>query len=418
MVNTSQTRTTQKLDDAIASSSGTLDDGALRKQIPLPLTLAIVAVILASALLAFRYLPVYRGVLPEDFDGFLRAGEKAQNGLSPYAATEAAPFWDSPGSIAIFGALPRDPELAWQVYVTLSILALGLPLLFMVSYRTLRQVTYLLIGLVLGWKGVLGVLDLGQSEMLLFGFVSIAAATFETLPFFSGLSLGLMASFKLPWALMTLPFFAAARIEIRRREHRFRRFLAGYLAAWLAWLVAIPSLVFGKDQTVLLTREWIKAFWRQYREQFVSESNQSVWISAVRWAGGVDAEPHRLLIAMGIATILVGITLGRLLARLDFVSGAKIRRGRALAWIAPWLMFAQWVNPLAWKWGNVFAVAAPFAWWAGGLWGKRRWTQWLGFGLLAALWLTQQSSALQFTGVVSIYWLVLVWVSSCRPTSI
>jgi hypothetical protein len=240
-----------------------------------------------------------------------------------------------------------------------------------------------------------------------------AAATFEGAPVFSGLVLGLLPGFKLPWALLALPFALAAWTEPRRRAHRFRRFLTGYLAGWVLWAQVLPSATFGSDKALELSRDWIRLLRDQPPSLFNSDINQSLWATALR----LGARPE---VALGAAFVLAGWVLGRLILQTDSSSSGRIRRSGVLAWMAPWLLYMQWVNPLAWRWGSALAVGMPFAWEKTRLSRMARWTLacWLGF-----LWLLQQTPFLRLVGVqhwtdlhpygvVSFYWLVLIGLAT------
>ena len=169
--------------------------------------------------------------LPSSLGARVCRGRDALRGLQ----SETSPFKYSPGALALVQFLPHDPERAWQLFGGASIALLTGVLLFCVRYPDLRSVGRLVLGLVLAWKGTLETMDYGQLELWLVGLAAAAAATFETAPVFSGLLLGLLPGFKLPWALLFLPFALAARTEHRKRAHRFRRFLSGYLGGWLIW---------------------------------------------------------------------------------------------------------------------------------------------------------------------------------------
>lgn len=368
-----------------------------------------------AAALASRYLFAHHGVIPGDFEVYLRAWQRVSGGQTPYVAADTSPFKYSPGALALVQFLPRDPEKAWQVFGGLSIAGLVGALLFGVTYRGLRSVGRLVLGLVIAWKGIIETLDYGQLELLILALGVGAAASFETLPVLSGLLLGLLPGFKLPWALLFVPFLLASRMEPRRRAHRFRRFLSGYLGGWLLWAEAAPSLTFGRDRALVLSRQWIELLRSQPRSLFESDINQSVWQSVWVTTQKLGLAP---LVAMGSACILVGWMLGRLVARSQQTASGRIASGQALGWISPWLLYTQWVNPLAWRWGSALAVGMPFAWERMRHRGSRmfRWTvgTWIAF-----LWLLQQTPFLRLLGihhwtdlhpygVVSFYWLLLI----------
>ena len=376
-----------------------------------PSLVAAAVVGCAAAALAKGYVFLERGMIPDGFAGYLKAWERVCGGESPYFAAGQLTFTDSPGVLALAQFLPRDPERAWWVFGGGGLALLAGALLFCVRYRDMQSVGRLALGLVLSWRGCVETLDRGQPEILMMGIAVLAAASFESAPVFSGLFLGFLPGFKLAWFFLFLPFVLAARMDHRKRAHRFRRFLSGYLGGWLIWASALPSLTFGRDQSLKLSQQWVMALRSQPQWVFGSDANQSLWATAQR----LGWPP---LVAWGIAFLLAGLLLGKLIVRSQETASARIQRAQALVWISPWLLSMQLLSPLAWRWGSVLAVGMPAVWYR---WGDRnsrvlRWTAatWIFF-----LWLLKQSwflrpfgielwTDLHAYGLISFYWLVLL----------
>ena len=56
-----------------------------------------------------------------------------------------------------------------------------------------------------------------------------------------------------------------------------------------------------------------------------------------------------------LITLVFIFTLGRTLTRV------AIRKRNPLAWITPWLLLMQLIQPLSWRWASLFLVGAPLA---------------------------------------------------------
>ncbi|MCM2279457.1 MAG: glycosyltransferase 87 family protein [Oligoflexia bacterium] len=358
--------------------------------------------LLCAAALGSRYLTSERLAIPGDFAVYLRAWQRAQAGLDPYVATDFSPYKYAPGVLFLFSLLPADPNQAWMAFGAASIAAFLAAILIGVRLESWRSVGLLLVGLALSWKGVLETLDYGQLEFLILLLATLAARLYAFWPATAGFLLGLLPGFKLPWILFFLPFVlrALSHAEIPYPRNRFyRRLASGYFLAWFFWAAALPSLIFGPERAKELSQSWLKLLQLQPKELYLSDINQSLFSFGLRLTG---ENPERVLALMLLAS-------GALLAILIRRNRGYDPRCGALAWITPWLLFTQLANPLAWRWGSVFAVGAPLC-------ARRSW----GWGLVLVLWLLQQTPVVKLLGfshwtdlhgygVITLYWLALVF---------
>jgi hypothetical protein len=357
----------------------------------LPWLLACTLTSVVTVWLFARVIGAQRGVVPGAFLDLLKAWEVASTGLSPYL-TLNPPFSYSPAVLALLRHLPKEPGEAWRVVGTWSVLGLALPVLALVRYRGFRQVALLGAGFTLALRGAIESVDQARPEPLMFALTALGAACFETVPVASGLLIGILPAFRLSWTLLFLPFFLSARSDLRRREHRFRRFLTGYLMSWFAWFAAIPSLTFGADRAQQLSQDWVWVI----RGGLSRLAQQPGWPS---------------LGLSGVIWILAGLALGRLIVvQYSTTQINRIEPRRSMGWIAPWMLFAQWVSPFGGTAGGVFALGAPFAW------ERRQPDRSRGFwalsgALLAVLWFFQRTPGSGGEGVASLMWLLLVWMS-------
>ncbi|MBL7714655.1 MAG: hypothetical protein JNL01_04250 [Bdellovibrionales bacterium] len=359
--------------------------------------------------------------IPKDFLATFKATEKLRQGADPaaiYDPKDPEAYQFSPGLLAVSKLLPRNAYQAWFWFSTMNLLLFAIALMWATSYSTHRSVFLLLVGLLMGWKGIIETLDNGQPELFIFGLGLCAAALLGRLTFISGFIAGLMPWIKGPWILMSLPFFTAAT---RRTERRGQQFFSGYLAGSFAFGAAIPSIVLGSERARDLSRGWVDLIKYQSANLFNSSLNQSVWASAPRW---LTEYP---VLSLGLASLFLGMLLGILMVQAS--DHGYFRKTSPIAWVSPWFLFIQLMSPLGWRWGSVFMIGAPLAAesrtthaaheqghssmsWA--WWGKRRW--YLVFAL-SVLFLLQQNPLTEFlgfghwtelhgSGIVTAYWLI------------
>ncbi|OFZ82611.1 MAG: hypothetical protein A2583_07885 [Bdellovibrionales bacterium RIFOXYD1_FULL_53_11] len=377
--------------------------------------------VLSVVLLVVRY-PVqfwkHAGAFPIDFWVYHHATVRYFAGASPYVTGDTSPFKYSPGALALMMAFPRNHVHAWYIYSTLSILFLALAIMTGSRFKSWKNVVLLLFGLFFCWKGVLETLDYGQSEFFMLGLATLAGVLAPRRPFVAGVIAGVLPWFKLPWALIALPVFVVAlysRHEPRRRGGV--RFVAGAFAGTFGFGAALPALVFGAEKALVLSQQWVRLLRVQPEWLFMLDLNQSLWITLQRWCGG----SRWLGITAGVAvTVLLTAGLAKRLA--GFIRSGAVRRMDVFAWLAPWMLFMQLVNPLSWRWGSLFLLGIPVAAmernWKTMPTLKRR-SMFLLAGVAVFFWLLQLNPVLQLfgikhwsllhgSGVITVYWLAFL----------
>lgn len=370
-----------------------------------------------SLVLFIRY-PAKAGLMqngiPGDFAVYLRAWERVIQGQDPYVVSDFSPYKYAPGALAVISALPRDPSSAWFVFGLLSIVALAYALgSGGGKYATWKSVGLLATGLALSWKGILEILDYGQIELLILAIAVGGAQCFNRAPFASGLLLGFLPGLKLPWILFFFPFLIRASNRFtgtKGGSRYFKSLFSGYFIAWFLWAAAVPSLMFGPERAKVLSQSWVRLLQLQPHEMYLSDINQGLLSSALRGTG------ESQLLSFALFLIALGGVVGLLSVRLRKIG----TQTPALLWISPWLLLSQLANPLAWRWGSVFALGIPLG--ADERVRPKKSSRVLEYalwGLIFIFWLLQQNPvarALGFShwadlhgyGIITYYWLALI----------
>lgn len=368
-----------------------------------------------SLILYFRFpgkFESYQTHIPPDFGSYLRAWNSLLQGENPYATS----FKYSPGFLALIGILPKNPQDAWFAFSTISIAGLCLALMIGARYRKWKDVFYLFLGIALAWKGALETLTYGQVELLVLMLVIVATATFTRFTIVAGAIMGMLPWLKLPLLFLLIPFVMAASrwqpdAEGKPPLRRLKLFVSGFLLSSVFWGAAVPSLAFGPEKALKLSQAWYATLVQQPASVFVSELNQSLWITIDRL---LDFDR---LTAFGVSGILGGLLLGLLVLRRPHTPTAQ----DAFVWVTPWLIMTQLVNPLSWRWGSVYLVGACFSAFRPG----RRFLWFRGFIWLGVIFffLLQQNffvrevlglshwTELHDVGVVTGYWVLLLLLS-------
>lgn len=380
---------------------------------------ALLIVIAISLILYFRYpgkFESYQHSVPQDFGVYLRAWTRFLQGETPYVSSEYSSFKYSPGFLALIGILPKLPQDAWFAFSTISIAGLALSLMIGARYRQWKDVLFLVLGLGLAWKGILETLDYGQIELFVLMLVIVSTASFTRFTILSGAIIGMLPWLKLPLLFLAVPFVLAASrwqpdAEGKPPLRRLKLFVSGFLLSSVFWGAAVPSLAFGPERALKLSQEWYQLLKEQPSALFASDINQSLWVTVFRLLG----ENH--LVAYGISGIVGGLLLGLLVLRRPHTPTAQ----DSFVWATPWLIMAQLVNPLSWRWGSVYLVGACFSTFRPGrrfLW--FRGVLWLG---VIFFFLLQQNlfvrnvlglshwTELHDLGVVTGYWILLLLLS-------
>lgn len=376
------------------------------------------AVLMLSALAALLYARYpgnpesYRRERPSDFAVYLKAWERAKLGQTPYVATDPSPYKYSPGILTAVSLLPEFPPQAWYAFSVFCILSWILALAVGARYTSMVPLLGLCVGTLLAWKGVLETLDYGQLEILLFALAIVSGALVGKLPFFSGLLAGTLPWIKLPWLLLLLPLLLRRR-ELNRQtgygERGLRLLVSGYVLSCFLWGIALPSLTWGADRSLLFTQQWFELLKTQPLALYLSDMNQSLWVSTLRWFPGW---------AWQVSWGVLGILLSWILARLIRRTLSARPKGDVMDWMCGWILLTQLVNPLSWRWGSAVLVAAGFPLVAARK-ESRRWLYVLTLAVLLGLFLIQLNPVVQAlgyvhwtelhrAGTITAYWLVLL----------
>jgi hypothetical protein len=354
-------------------------------------------------------------MLPTDFSVYYRALERLDQGKTPYVAEDSSPYKYSPGALAILRALPNDLSHAWVAYSAFSILMLMVGLALGSRYASWDQVGLLGVGVILAWKGILETLDYGQLELVIFGIAVLAFAIRRSVPLLAGVLAGTLPWLKLPWGLLLLPLILVSTESLQKggvKEKRTRIFITGYVLAALAWGAGVPSVLFGSNRAMELTREWIEILRVQPGDLYSTAINQSLWSTLHRWISESQ-------LAVGLGLIGVSWLLGRLVIR----SLSTHLTREVFVWVTPWLILIQLLNPLSWRWGSVFVIGAPLAAWRhdqGSSLGRS-----ILWGCVALLYLIQLNPVVQFLGyahwtqfhewgAVTLFWIALLGLTLHR----
>lgn len=300
--------------------------------------------------------------VPDAFRTVLAAKERLVARQSPYHPALEPAYTHSPGVLVPVQWFPQDAATAW-FWISLSMVIAWAVVLSISSGRwTIRTVFLLLFGLGLAWPATFESLQRGQLELLLFVIAAFGAYFVNKVPILSGLLIGTLPWFRLQWAILFLPFIL---VVTQKKRWRLAQFFLGYFMAMLTWGAGIFNVTFGSDRGMELTREWFSILKEQRLSLFLDSNNQSLWISLTRWLGDASLSVY------GLTAMIVGLLLGRMVAR-----STEVRPyGGELAWISPWLMIGQLMNPLSWKWANVFVIGMPLAFaqgkWIDNIWVRR-----------------------------------------------
>jgi len=269
-------------------------------------------------------------------------------------------------------------------------------------------------------------LDFGQIEFfILFLAVVAAALLLAGRPFFAGIIAGILPWIKLPWVFLLLPLLL--------EQHRMRSgegrgmgrpasgvsvLLLGYGVSALFLGALAPILVFGFTRWLNLTQDWVGVLSTQDPAIYSNDYNQGLFalgIRVVHYFGGTSFSTA--IFIGGVLAVALGWLL---LRRTDLFlettggspSGLRRKMSSPQGLIAPWLIYNQLLNPLAWRWGSAFLVVLPFAFDL-----RLRKSRIAPFVGLGVLWLLQQNPVVQALGfqhwtdlhgygLVGLYWIV------------
>lgn len=376
--------------------------------------------LLVATVLYLRYpgqFDRYTSTIPQDFGVYVKAWQRYSQGENPYVPNEYLAFKYAPGMLALIGVLPKSPQDAWFAFSLICIGGLALSLMIGARYRTWRDVLALIFGIVFSWKGILECLDYGQVELFIFPILIIATSVYTRQTMLAGALIGMLPWIKLPLLFMVIPFLLASsrreREELKPPLRRLKLFSSGFILSSVFWGTALPSLAFGPDRALSLSQSWFAVIREQPVFLFQNDVNQSLWASVARWTDFL----HSSTAGLGIAAILCGLLMGLLVLRRPISPTAQ----DSFAWISPWLIMGQLVNPLSWRWGSVYLLGAGFAAFRPGR--RFMWFRGLLWLVVAVLFALQQNpfvkgvlglthwTELHEMGVITLYWVGLLLLS-------
>jgi hypothetical protein len=352
--------------------------------------------------------------VPGDFKVYLRASHRAKSNTDPYIASEGSPYKYSLGALAPFLVLPESDTSAWAVFKGMCLAMWFGALTLGAVLGTWIELAALILGVVFSWKGLIETLDYGQIEFFLL-IAAVLASRLRARSFFvngsflTGMILGFLPVFKLPWAAIAFPFLV---LSIRTSRSSLILFLMGmsFGAAFLG--VILPVLLFGVRNTVEWSHSWIRLLATQPNDLYTSDINQGFLGSFLRW--------YQFQPALGIALAIMSVSL--FLWAIIRLSARLIPSPMSpLAFISPWLIAAQLINPLSWRWASLLLVGSPLAVleWNRNEWDKFKPAQVLLVIGVSVLFLIQQNPVahllgfghwtdLHHYGSITIFWMLLL----------
>jgi hypothetical protein len=327
-----------------------------------------------AGVLALFYFLLYLSIgdiwstpVPHDFEVPILARDRLAQGLDPYVVTDPFPYKYSPFAAIPFLLLPSDHAVAWVVYKGISVVSLALVILFGIRPITWTRVGLAALGAALAFKGTLSVFHAGQIEMLLLLIAVGATLAYRKSPLVAGVLVGLLPFFKLPLGFLFLPFLAVAAKEIFETGNyrQLIRLSCGIAVTAVLCGVLVPGLVLGFKETYAYTLSWMELLKVQPEILYHEPLNQSIWSAGLR-----------LPAPLGGSLILKAAILLLIAATVFVLIRDHMRRWQpsdGLAWISPWLLLTQLINPLGWAWGGVYVLGLPLAMERSGAFRSGRW---------------------------------------------
>lgn len=316
--------------------------------------LSLLLLILISASLYFRHLGSIDSEdykIPQDFGVYLQAREHLRQGQSPYVTSVYSQYRYAPSAVLPFYLLPESEKTAWLVFKALLILMWTAGIWIGTSFDTPKKFGFLVLGILLSWKGLLETLDYGQLEFAFFFFGILATRLLKTRPWISGLILGTLPWIKLPWGFLLIPF---AGFYLWKKEfHGLTQLLIGAAASTLFWVILAPLASFGWSSTLLLYSDWFMILENQPKTLYWNEINQGLNAALLRLFG-----PEQSMAAFIPYLLLSVFFIWRLLKT---TMKQRSSSTEPMAWVAPWLLLAQIVSPLSWRWSSLVLTGIPFA---------------------------------------------------------
>ncbi len=310
-------------------------------------------VLVFGFVLFFRYSENFRlgAEVPADFKVYHTAVNRVKKGMNPYLPSEKSPYKYSLAALVPLQVLPEEAGWAWAIFKLFCLVAWGAAIGMGANFSRWREVSCLLVGLALSWKGLIETLEYGQIEFLVLFISTLAIWLWEKKICFAGLILGSLVWFKLPWGFLIFPFF----IQSFKLQPLDRwRLIFGFLVGLIGLGILVPIFLFGIKNTFFWTQSWVDLLIHQPEELYRSDLNQSLWNSSARWI----AMWGRVGFWMAGGCIFLSLYA---FFKLTLKSVSQHSFQSPLREMIPWLILMQLMNPLGWRWGSLLLIGAPFA---------------------------------------------------------
>lgn len=297
--------------------------------------------------------------VPGDFGVYHLAGMRSIRLENPYQVQESSPYKYSPSALIPLQLLPEDQNVAWIAFKIISVLLFTAALFLGVYQYTWKNLLLILAGVVLAWKGIIETLDYGQLEFFIFFTSILCARIFQKRPLRAGVIMGAMPWLKLPWLLLSAPYFLSLLGKDRKKAVHY--FLS-YGFSFLGFGLLLPFLFFGKARFLEWTQSWLVLLKVQPESLFLGGLNQSFWSTAQRLFQMNTGIGKIAAVLMGLVLIIFSVKLiFKTVIKLNVDSKTKHENLNPIAWITPWLIFMQLLNPLSWRWSSMMLVGVFFS---------------------------------------------------------
>jgi len=321
----------------------------------------VIAYAIIFGLGVFLYLRYLDAPIPDNFRSMLNAYESYYSSGHVYKISDPLGFRLAPVFLVFIGLLPSSHQLAWEVFVSISILSLMTALVLGARYRTYREVIFLISGLWLSWSGIKSCLESGQVECLCLLLTIVSCVLFTRYTVAAGLIAGILPWIRLPYFVLSCAFLLAASRRGRvvgrlastamPASERTKNFFSGMFFGSIISGALLPAMMFGPEKTLALTQDWIDVLKAQPYLLIGDPLNQSLWVSL----GHVFSSYPDL--STGIGAVIGGWLVGAMLVRRPYAPSSQ----DAFSWVSPWLLLIHLLNPVSFQWAQVSLVGLTFS---------------------------------------------------------